>query len=225
MNIIFKELVLLEKYLGSSFEKLCKTIWHDLTPKEKFFGFIGAVALIFALHSWYGKPETVIPPPTPAQPTIAVTIPGLNSTKVAPPQVITIYTNNTNTVFVHDTATKTLEEEVIATGVVPPWKGSTNVYAYLNKDTGVGRLSYAQQPALPELKKQEPFFAFTDLKSIGAYYGYGIGAGGYVGSVMMFDVNWDLVRVGNIVIGLKEDTFVFDSKINSFLMGGAKYQW
>lgn len=197
----------------------------EFTTKEKFFAGVTIIAIVFSLYSWF-KPIPVPPtppvvkPPTIADPVIPDTINSKPTTTTKKCKDLVVYTQVTNTVYINDTTNKKDEEVVIATGIVPSWVGNTNVYAYYNELTAKSRISYAQQPILPKDPEKKNFFEFTDIKSLGAYYGYGSN-----GTAIMLEGNWDIVRTGAIHWELRTIGLIYDDKFTPFLFAGGKYTW
>lgn len=82
-----------------------------------------------------------------------------------------------------------VNEQVIATGVIPAYEGQTNVVATLNTQTGVGGLIVKQEPL--------SFVGFTNDKELYGKVGYGtnreleVSVGG----------RWLFARVGKVKIG------------------------
>jgi hypothetical protein len=205
-----------------------------MTFKEKFFASVAIISIIFALISWF-FPRTNVPvlpkPDKPHETTQILTEP--TGTILCPSGGIVVYSYPTpfikiewktktiysvNTVY-NDTASTIKDEEaIIATGIVPPWQGNTNVYTYFNMFDGKSRMIYAQQPigSLPE----RDFLGRLDEKSIGAWWGYGT-----KGKISLIEGNWELFRTGSFNWGIKPMGYLYDSKIDIMLLVGGKYTW
>lgn len=82
-------------------------------------------------------------------------------------------------------------EQAIATAVIAPYEGQTNVIATLNTDTGTGNI----------IAKQEklPLFAFEDNKEAGVRVGYTSDKFNNISTVFG---RWQFLRVGSTHLGL-----------------------
>jgi hypothetical protein len=101
------------------------------------------------------------------------------------------------------------DEQVIATAVIEPYKGTTNAIAVMNTKEGTTQIIAKQQPL--------SFFGFVGEKEIGIRPGIDI-KGAMVTSVY---ASYDFVRVGGVTIGAYGDVS-FGSNVSS--SGDSKLQ-
>lgn len=85
-----------------------------------------------------------------------------------------------------------IDQQVIATAEIPPYKGATDAVAILNTKTGKSDI-IAKQRSLS-------FFDFVNEKEIGIRYGMNINQDGTKNQAAVYG-KWDFVRVGNAYIG------------------------
>lgn len=82
-------------------------------------------------------------------------------------------------------------EQAIATGVIAPYEGKTNVVATLNTETGVGNIIAKQMP--------QPFMSFENKKELGVRAGYT--TDGAKAHTSIYG-RWNFMRVGNVHMGM-----------------------
>ena len=82
-------------------------------------------------------------------------------------------------------------EQAIATGVVQPYDGKTNVIATLNTSTGIGNIIAKQEPL--------PFMQFENKKEAGVRVGYTTDGAKAHSTIYG---RWNFFRVGNVHLGL-----------------------
>ena len=82
-------------------------------------------------------------------------------------------------------------EQAIATGVIAPYEGKTNVVATLNTETGVGQVIAKQEPL--------PFMQFENKKEAGVRVGYTTDGAKAHSTIYG---RWNFFRVGNVHLGL-----------------------
>jgi len=109
-----------------------------------------------------------------------------------------------------DEVAKDENKQVIGTGEVTPYEGSTNIVAVLDTKTGESKLIAKQQPI--------PFIDFENKKEIGARYGATIKNG------MEADIygRWDFMRIGNVHLGVYGE---MNTSGDGKAMISAGYRW
>ena len=202
-----------------------------MTNKEKFFAFVAGASLLFSIFAWFYKP-TPPTPPTPKQPEEAkMVLTNPTGTIMCPSGGIIVYsypvkykdrpvyTTITNTVYRDTASTIKDEEAIIATGIVPSWKGDTNVYTYFNMFNGKSRMIYAQQP-YENKPVEKSLIEMINEKSLGVYYGYGT-----KGRAVVLEGNWSLVRTMAVDWDIKINGLIYNNSFDTILYVGGKYSW
>lgn len=82
-------------------------------------------------------------------------------------------------------------EQAIATAVIPPYEGKTNVISTLNTETGIGNIIAKQEPL--------PFMQFENKKEAGVRVGYT--TDGAKAHTTIYG-RWNFMRIGNVHLGL-----------------------
>lgn len=184
-----------------------------MNNKDKFYLSIIIVLILFSLYVWYKeKPnKVVILKPSHGQ------LPEIPTSK--PTGTVACTNSGIETKTVDNTPQwikdSTSNEVMIANGVVSPWKAETDVYAFLDVNTGKSRLLYDQR----EYKENRSLFEYENNKELGVYYGYGNN-----GRALQISGRWDLFRVGEVHLGTKMDVNITD-KTEALVLVGGSYRW
>ncbi len=105
-------------------------------------------------------------------------------------------------------------EEITATGVVPPYKGKTDVASVINMDTGESKIIVKQRPL--------PFIEFLSEKEMGVRAG--LSTDGMTEDIY---TRWTFLRVGKVYISLYAEgsTTMNNFRPNGKLMGEISVRW
>ena len=174
-------------------DKILNALKNWKTIVTAIYALIITLALISAIWAWYGernKPpvsQTVYIPTEQIKEVVKikrVEVPG-------PEKIVTIEKKvlvekiKLPDWFLDET------EQAIATGVIQPYDGKTNVIATLNTETGIGNIIAKQEPL--------PFMQFENKKEAGVRVGYTTDGAKAHSTIYG---RWNFLRVGNVHLGL-----------------------
>lgn len=174
-------------------DKILSALKNWKTIVSAIYALIITLALISAIWAWYGERNK-----PPVSQTVYIPVDQIKEvTKIkrvevpGPEKIVTIEKKVIQEKiklpdwFLDET------EQAIATGVIAPYEGKTNVVATLNTETGVGNIIAKQMP--------QPFMSFENKKELGVRAGYT--TDGAKAHTSIYG-RWNFMRVGNVHMGM-----------------------
>ena len=174
-------------------DKIFSALKNWKTIVTAIYALVITLALMSALYAWYGERNK-----PPVSQTVYIPVDQIKEVEKikrvevpGPEKIVTIEKKviveklKIPDWFLDET------EQAIATGVIAPYEGKTNVVATLNTETGVGNIIAKQMP--------QPFMSFENKKELGVRAGYT--TDGAKAHTSIYG-RWNFMRVGNVHMGM-----------------------
>jgi hypothetical protein len=172
--------------------KILNALKNGKTIITIIYALVVTLGLMSAIYAWYGernKPpvsQTVYIPTEQIKEVVKI-----KRVEVPVEKIVTIEKNvlvekiKLPDWFLDET------EQAIATGVIQPYEGKTNVISTLNTETGIGNIIAKQEPL--------PFLQFENKKEAGIRAGYT--TDGAKAHTTIYG-RWQFLRIGSVHLGL-----------------------
>lgn len=174
-------------------DKIMAVIKNWKTITTAIYAIVATLAMLSAIWAWYGERNK-----PPVSQTVYIPVDQIKEvTKIkrvevpGPEKIITIEKKVIQEKIKLPDWFMDETEQAIATGVIAPYEGKTNVVATLNTETGVGNIIAKQTP--------QPFMSFENKKELGVRAGYT--TDGAKAHTSIYG-RWNFLRVGNVHLGL-----------------------